>query len=159
MYRIGFASDIHRLVSNRKLILGGVEIPYHLGLLGHSDADVVCHALSEAMLGALALGDLGTYFPDTDMKYKNIDSTIILKEVYNMVRQRGYQLNNADISISLEKPKLKNYIMQMRINLAKVLSAEVDKISIKAGTNEGVDAVGREEACVATAIVLLKRGD
>ena len=96
MYRIGFASDIHRLVSNRKLILGGVEIPYHLGLLGHSDADVVCHALSEAMLGALALGDLGTYFPDTDMKYKNIDSTIILKEVYNMVRQRGYQLNNAD---------------------------------------------------------------
>ena len=131
MYRIGFASDIHRLVSNRKLILGGVEIPYHLGLLGHSDADVVCHALSEAMLGALALGDLGTYFPDTDMKYKNIDSTIILKD----------------------------YIMQMRINLAKVLSAEVDKISIKAGTNEGVDAVGREEACVATAIVLLKRGD
>lgn len=157
MYRIGYASDIHRLVPDRKLILGGIEIPYHLGLLGHSDADVVIHALAEAMLGALALGDLGKHFPDTDEKYRGIDSKLILKEVKEMMNEQGYVINNADISISLEKPKLKNYILDMRNTLASILDADVSQISIKAGTNEGVDAVGKEEACVATAIVLLRK--
>ena len=159
MYRIGYASDIHRLVPNRKLILGGIEIPHSLGLLGHSDADVVIHALSEAILGALALGDLGTHFPDTDEKYRGIDSKIILKEVKRMMNEEGYVINNADISISLEKPKLKNYILDMRISLAEILNISLSQISIKAGTNEGVDAVGKEEACIATAIVLLKKGE
>lgn len=159
MYRIGYASDIHRLVPNRKLILGGVEIPNHLGLLGHSDADVVIHALGEAILGALALGDLGKHFPDNDDKFKDIDSRLILKEIKAMMLDCGYLLNNADISISLEKPKLKNYIDQMRQILANILEVNISQISIKAGTNEGVGEVGKEEACVATAIVLLKKGE
>ncbi|MCH5171343.1 MAG: 2-C-methyl-D-erythritol 2,4-cyclodiphosphate synthase [Erysipelotrichales bacterium] len=159
MYRIGYASDIHRLVQNRKLILGGIEIPHTLGLLGHSDADVVIHALSEAILGALALGDLGTHFPDTDEKYRGIDSKLILKEVKRMMNEKGYVINNIDISISLEKPKLKKYIIDMRTTLAGILNIDLSQISIKAGTNEGVDAVGKEEACVATAIVLLKKGE
>lgn len=159
MYRIGYASDIHRLVPNRKLILGGVEIPNSLGLLGHSDADVVIHALAEAILGALALGDLGKHFPDTDEKYRGIDSKIILKEVKQMMNEKGYVINNADVSISLEKPKLKNYIVDMRSTLANILDVDISQISIKAGTNEGVGAVGKEEACIATAIVLLRKGE
>ncbi|MCI6357781.1 MAG: 2-C-methyl-D-erythritol 2,4-cyclodiphosphate synthase [Erysipelotrichaceae bacterium] len=157
MFRIGYASDIHRLVKDRKLILGGVEIPHEFGLLGHSDADVVIHALGESILGALALGDLGTHFPDTDEKYKDIDSKILLKEIYKLMRDEGYSLENADVSISLEKPKLKNYIPQMRKILAEILNVDVSAISIKAGTNEGVGPVGRGEACVATSVVLLRK--
>lgn len=157
MFRIGYASDIHRLVKDRKLILGGVEIPYEFGLLGHSDADVVIHALGESILGALALGDLGTHFPDTDEKYKGIDSKILLKEIYKLMRNEGYSLGNADVSISLEKPKLKNYIPQMRKTLAEILNVDVSAISIKAGTNEGVGPVGCGEACVATSVVLLRK--
>lgn len=157
--RIGYASDIHQLGENRKLILGGVEIPHYFGLLGHSDADVVIHALGEAILGALSLGDLGTYFPDTDKKYQNIDSKIILKEIDKMMHKYGYKLGNADISISLEKPKLRPYIDKMRYVLANVLQVDVSQISIKAGTNEGLGDVGHEKACVATAVVLLERED
>ncbi len=157
MFRIGYASDIHRLVKDRKLVLGGVEIPYEFGLLGHSDADVVIHALGESILGALALGDLGTHFPDTDEKYKGIDSKILLKEIYKLMRNEGYSLGNADVSISLEKPKLKNYIPQMRKILAEILNVDVSAISIKAGTNEGVGPVGHGEACVATSVVLLRK--
>ena len=157
MFRVGYASDIHRLVSNRKLILGGVEIPFELGLLGHSDADVVYHALGEAILGALALGDLGTHFPDNDDKYLNMDSSIILSEIKKMMDEHNYVIQNLDISISLEKPKLKKYIQKMRENISCILNTDIGNVSIKACTNEGVGEVGRQEACIATAIVLLRK--
>jgi len=157
--RIGYATDIHKLVEGRDLILGGIKIPYELGLLGHSDADVVIHALGEAMLGALALGDLGTHFPDNDPHYKGIDSKIILREIKKMVQDEGYVLENADISITLEKPKLKDYVLAMRESIAGVLETDIKNISIKAGTNEGIDEVGKGKACVATAVVLLRKED
>ncbi len=156
MYRIGFSKDIHQLVENRKLILAGVTIPFEKGEKAHSDGDVVIHALSEAILGALALGDLGTHFPDNDDKYLNIDSSIILKTVKEMMLEKSYEINNIDISISLEKPKIKPYILLMRQTLAAILDIDIDLLSIKAGTNEKMDAVGRGEAVEATAIVLLK---
>ena len=154
--RIGFASDIHRLVKGRFLILSGVVIPYELGEEAHSDGDVVYHAVAESILGALALGDLGKHFPDSDPQYKNIDSTIIVKKVVSMMKERGYAINNIDVSITLEKPKLKDYISKMRNNLAELLETFVGNVSIKAGTNEGVGPLGRNETVKAEAIVLLK---
>lgn len=154
--RIGFASDIHALVENRKLILGGVIVPFERGELAHSDGDVLYHALAESILGALALGDLGTHFPDNDNKYKDMDSTFIVRSVVTMMNEKGYVVNNVDISISLEKPKLKPYILKMRENVATLLNVDLDKVSIKAGTNEGFDAVGKGEAVKAEAIILLK---
>lgn len=153
--RIGFASDIHGLVENRKLILAGVVVPFEKGEKAHSDGDVVYHALGEAILGALALGDLGTHFPDNDDKYKNMDSSIIIKEIKKMMDERHYKINNVDISITLEKPKLKGYIQEMRNNVSKLLETSTDNVSIKAGTNEKLDALGRGEAVKAEAIVLL----
>ena len=134
--RIGFASDIHRLVEGRRLILSGVVIPFELGEEAHSDGDVVFHAVAESILGALALGDLGKHFPDTDQKYKDMDSSIIVKEVVQMMKDRGWQINNIDVSITLEKPKLKGYIDAMRANLAGLLETSIENVSIKAGTNE-----------------------
>lgn len=154
--RIGFASDIHALVENRKLILGGVIVPFERGELAHSDGDVLYHALAESILGALALGDLGTHFPDNDNKYKDMDSAFIVRSVVTMMNEKGYVVNNVDISISLEKPKLKPYILKMRENVATLLNVDLDKVSIKAGTNEGFDAVGKGEAVKAEAIILLK---
>lgn len=154
--RIGFASDIHRLVEGRKLILGGVVVPYHLGELAHSDGDVVYHALAESILGALALGDLGTHFPDNDPQYQNIDSAIIVQRVVSMMLEKGYEVNNVDISITLEEPKLKSFIPQMRENIAKLLKVKVDAVSVKAGTNEKLDAVGNLQAVKAESIILLK---
>ena len=154
--RIGFASDIHKLVENRKLILAGVVVPFELGELAHSDGDVVYHALAESILGALALGDLGTHFPDSDNKYKNIDSSLLVKEIVKMMNDKGYQVGNVDVSISLEKPKLKDYILAMRKNIATLLNVDVDKVSVKAGTNEKMDAVGRGEAVKAESIILLE---
>ena len=154
--RIGFASDIHALVENRKLILGGVIVPFERGELAHSDGDVLYHALAESILGALALGDLGTHFPDNDNKYKDMDSALIVRSVVKMMDEKGYLVNNVDISISLEKPKLKPYILKMRENVATLLNVDLDKVSIKAGTNEGFDAVGKGEAVKAEAIILLK---
>lgn len=154
--RIGFASDIHALVENRKLILGGVIVPFERGELAHSDGDVLYHALAESILGALALGDLGTHFPDNDNKYKDMDSALIVRSVVKMMNEKGYLVNNVDISISLEKPKLKPYILKMRENVATLLNVDLDKVSIKAGTNEGFDAVGKGEAVKAEAIILLK---
>lgn len=154
--RIGFASDIHALVENRKLILGGVIVPFERGELAHSDGDVLYHALAESILGALALGDLGTHFPDNDNKYKDMDSAFIVRSVVKMMNDKGYLVNNVDISISLEKPKLKPYILKMRENVATLLNVDLDKVSIKAGTNEGFDAVGKGEAVKAEAIILLK---
>lgn len=157
MYRIGQAQDIHRLVENRKLILAGVEIPFHLGLLGHSDADVVYHAVAESLIGALALGDLGTHFPDTDLKYKDIDSSLIVKHVYELMDERGYEINNIDVSIIAQAPKLAPYISQMRMNIATLLHTNIENVSIKAGTNEKIDEVGRGLAIVATSVVLLRK--
>ena len=154
--RIGFASDIHRLVEGRRLILAGVIIPYELGEKAHSDGDVVYHAVAESILGALALGDLGKHFPDTDMQYKDMDSSIIVQQVVSMMKSKGCFINNIDVSITLEKPKLKNYIETMRVNLAKLLETGIENVSIKAGTNEGCGPLGRNEAVKAESIVLLK---
>ena len=157
--RIGFASDIHRLVEGRRLILAGVVVPFELGEEAHSDGDVVYHAVAESILGALALGDLGKHFPDSDSKYKDIDSSILVKEVVNMMKNKGCRINNIDVSITLEKPKLKDYIEAMRANLAKLLETGIENVSIKAGTNERVGPLGRNEAVKAESIVLLKEAE
>ena len=154
--RIGFASDIHKLVAGRPLMLSGVNVPSSVGELAHSDGDVVYHAVSEAILGALVLGDLGTHFPDTDDKYKDIDSSLIVKEVVVLMKKEGYEVNNVDVSITLEQPKLKPFILKMRENLATLLETDFENVSIKAGTNEGLDAIGQGLAVKAEAIVLLK---
>ena len=154
--RIGFASDIHRLVEGRRFVLAGVTIPFELGEQAHSDGDVVYHAVAESILGALASGDLGKHFPDSDPKYKDIDSSIIVKEVVKLMKDKGFAINNIDVSITLEKPKLKDFIQQMRSNLANLLETNIDNVSIKAGTNEGVGPLGRNEAVKAESIVLLK---
>ena len=153
--RIGFASDVHQLVSGRKLVLSGVLVPSSVGELAHSDGDVVYHAASEALLGALALGDLGKFFPGTP-EFKDIDSQIIVQRVVKMMEDLNYEVNNIDVSITLEKPKLASYIEEMRHNLAKLLKTDIKNVSIKAGTNEGIDEIGKGLAVKADAIVLLK---
>lgn len=153
--RIGIGSDIHRLVVGRKLIIAGVEIPSEVGELAHSDGDVLYHALSDAILGALALGDIGIYFPDTLEETENMDSSNIVKFVYDKMEERNYEIGNVDINITLEQPKLKNYRQQMRENVAKLLNTSIDNVSIKAGTNEGLDDVGHGLAIRVDAIVLL----
>lgn len=155
MIRVGFASDIHELVEGRPLIIGGVTIPFSKGEKAHSDGDVLYHALGEAILGALALGDLGTHFPDTDDKYLNYDSSKIVLAIKEMMLSKGYKISNLDISITLEKPKLAGYILEMRTNVADLLETSIDNVSIKAGTNEKMDALGRNEAIKAEAIVLV----
>ena len=154
--RIGFASDIHRLVEGRKMILAGVVIPCPFGELAHSDGDVVYHAIAESILGALALGDLGSHFPDTDDKYKDIDSSILVKDVVSLMKQEGYRIGNIDVSITLEKPKLKDYIQEMRKNIASLLETDIKNVSVKAGTNEKLDEIGKGFAVKAESIVLLK---
>lgn len=155
MFRIGQGFDLHRLVAGRKLILGGIEIPYEYGLAGHSDADVLIHAIIDALIGAVALGDIGKLFPDNDSKFKDIDSKILLKKVYQQISELGYQINNIDSTIILEQPKLRDYIDLMRSSLAKVLDLRIDQISIKAKTSEKIGVVGRGEAAIAEAVVLL----
>lgn len=154
-FRIGFGYDIHRLVEGRELILGGIKIKHHLGLLGHSDADVLLHAISDALLGALALRDIGYHFPDTDPKYKGADSSRLLGEVVKMVHERGYEIANVDSTIIAEAPKLNPHIPAMQTHIAEVMGLEKGQVSIKATTNEKVDAAGKEEAIVAMATVLL----
>jgi len=156
MIRIGFAKDIHALKKGRKLMLAGINIPSEKGEVAHSDGDVVFHAISEAMLGALALGDLGKFYPTNDKKYKDIDSKIILLDVYKKVNKMKYKINNIDISVELEKPKLAKYILDMRKNISKLLKIKLDQISIKANTNEKMDAVGKNEAVIAYSVVLLE---
>ena len=153
--RIGFASDIHQLVVNRKLILAGVVVPFEKGEKAHSDGDVVYHALGESILGALALGDLGTHFPDSDPQYKDMDSSLIIKQIKKMMDERNYKVNNIDISITLEAPKLKPYIEEMRRNIANLLEINIDQVSVKAGTNEKLDEIGKGNAVKAESIVLL----
>ena len=156
-YKIGFSKDIHCLVSNRKLILAGVIVPFDKGELAHSDGDVVYHAIAESILGALALGDLGRHFPDNSESTKDMDSAIIVKQVVSMMKEQGYAVNNIDVFVSLEKPKLKDYIEQMRNNIANLLGVDTSCVSLKAGTNEGCGEVGRGEAVEASSIVLLKK--
>ena len=153
--RIGFASDIHQLVENRKFILAGVVIPFEKGEKAHSDGDVVYHALGESILGALALGDLGTFFPDNDERYKDMDSSVIVKNIVNMMFEKGYRVNNVDISITLEKPKLKDHIFDMRNNIAQLLQVDLNQVSVKAGTNEKLDEIGKGNAVKAESIILL----
>lgn len=155
--RIGIGYDVHQLVEGRKLILGGIEIPHHLGLLGHSDADVLLHAISDALLGALALGDIGKYFPDTDSRFKDLDSGVLLKEVYALVKKEGYTLVNLDTVVMAQRPKLRAYIDMMRENVANILSCELSQISIKATTTEKLGFVGKEEGIATQAICLLEK--
>ena len=157
MYRIGQSTDIHQLVENRKLIIGGVNIECKKGLLGHSDADVLLHAISEAILGALALNDLGYHFPDNDDKYKDISSIEILKEVYKIMDEKGYEINNIDSLVIIEIVKLRPYIQKMKENIALVLHTDVNNVNVKATCSEKMGFVGKSEGAVAQAIVLLKK--
>ena len=156
-YRVGFSKDIHKLVENRKLIIAGVVIPFDKGELAHSDGDVLFHALAESILGALALGDLGTHYPDTSDSTLNMDSSVIVKEVVEKMEAKGYEVNNVDIFVSLEKPKLKDYIPSIRSNVAKLLKVELDQVSIKAGTNEKLGPVGEGKAIEASSYIMLRK--
>lgn len=157
MYRIGVGYDIHKLIEGRDLIIGGVKITHEKGLLGHSDADVLIHALIDAMLGALALDDIGTLFPDTDPKYKNIDSTLLLKHVYELIQDKGYGIVNMDSNVIAQAPKMMPYIPKMKEVLCKILDISPDNLSIKAKTKEKMDAVGQKLAIEANAVVLLQK--
>ncbi|MDO4466165.1 MAG: 2-C-methyl-D-erythritol 2,4-cyclodiphosphate synthase [Bacillota bacterium] len=154
--RIGQAIDIHQLVEGRDLILGGVKIEHTKGLLGHSDADVLTHAITESILGALCLGDLGKHFPDTDPKYKGVNSLFLLESVYNMMRERGYKIGNVDATILAEKPKMAPHIISMRENIARCLHCHVDQVSIKATRGEKLGFVGHEEGIVSMCVCLLE---
>jgi len=153
--RTGFGYDLHRLVQGRKLVLGGVIIPFEKGLDGHSDADVLLHAITDALLGAAAMGDIGTHFPDTDPEWKGADSRMLLRKAVQLIRDRGYQLGNVDSTIVAERPKLKPYIDQMRSNIAADLGLETDQVSVKATTSEQIGMIGREEGMCAMAVCLL----
>ena len=157
MYRIGTGYDIHKLIEGRDLIIGGVKITHEKGLLGHSDADVLIHAIIDALLGALALDDIGTLFPDTDPKYKDIDSTILLKHVYTLINEKGYSIVNLDSNIVAQAPKMMPYIPKMKVILCKILALQPENISIKAKTKEKLDAVGQNLAIEANAVVLLEK--
>lgn len=154
-FRIGFGYDTHRLVPDRKLILGGVEIPWEKGLLGHSDADVLLHAIADALLGALNLRDIGFHFPDTDPRYKGADSKVLLRDAYALVKAKGYRLGNLDCTIIAEKPKLNPHVPAMQAIIADLLDTGTDAISIKATTHEQTDAVGRGESMIVHAVVLV----
>ena len=155
MFRIGFGNDIHRLVKGKPLILGGVEILADKGAVGHSDADALLHAITDAILGALALGDIGSHFSDKDARWKDADSFVFLKHTVELMKEKGFRVVNVDSTISLEKPKLRQFIDKMCENVARILEIELDCISIKAKTGEGLDAIGEERAIKAEAIVLL----
>jgi len=155
--RIGNGYDIHRLVAGRALILGGVEIPHTLGLLGHSDADVLTHAIMDAMLGALSLGDIGHYFPPSDPQWAGADSLLLLQQVNQLILSQGWQIGNIDTVIVAERPKLKPYLPAMSDRLAQTLGIEANQIGIKATTNEQLDAVGQEQGISAYAVILLQK--
>ena len=155
--RIGHGYDVHRLVAGRKLILGGVEIPHTLGLDGHSDADVLVHAIMDAMLGAVALGDIGQHFPDNDDKYLGADSMVLLAEVGRILAAHGYEVGNIDSTVIAQKPKLKTYIPEMRQRIADVLAIDVDQVSVKATTEEKLGFSGREEGIAAHAVCLIMK--
>jgi 2-C-methyl-D-erythritol 2,4-cyclodiphosphate synthase len=155
--RIGYGFDIHQLVEGRKLILGGLEIPFEKGLLGHSDADVLFHAITDALLGALALGDIGQHFPDTDPEHKDADSRLLLRHCYKLVKEKGYTLSNLDATIVAQRPKLMPHLPKIREIIASDLEVDLDQISVKATTSEKLGFVGREEGISATAVVLIHK--
>ncbi|MDD6355996.1 MAG: 2-C-methyl-D-erythritol 2,4-cyclodiphosphate synthase [Oscillospiraceae bacterium] len=154
--RIGHGYDVHKLVEHRKLIVGGVDIPHDRGLLGHSDADVLLHAISDALLGACALGDIGTHFPDTDPKWEGADSLVLLREVNRIVNEAGYFVENIDSTLIAQKPKMKPYIPQMRKNIAAACGVDVSAVSVKATTEENLGFTGRQEGISAHAVVLVR---
>ncbi|MBK8087246.1 MAG: 2-C-methyl-D-erythritol 2,4-cyclodiphosphate synthase [Chitinophagaceae bacterium] len=156
-FRIGTGVDYHQLAEGRKLFIGGVEIPHHKGAVGHSDADVLLHAICDAMLGALALGDIGTHFPDTSAEFKNIDSKILLQRSFDQIKQKGYHVVNVDSTLCLQAPKIKPFISQMQETIAAILELDTDAVSVKATTTEQMGFVGREEGLVAYATVLLEK--
>ncbi len=156
-FRTGTGFDVHAFAEGRKLIIGGVEIPYKKGLLGHSDADVLLHAICDALLGALALGDIGRHFPDTDPQFKNADSSALLKNVYKLITDKGYTLGNIDSIVAMQAPKLASFIPQMQKKIADILGTETDNISIKATTTENLGFIGRGEGVSAFATVLLTK--
>lgn len=157
MLRIGNGYDVHVLTEGRKLILGGVEIPHTKGVLGHSDGDVLVHAIMDAMLGALALGDIGQHFPDTDIQYKNIDSMLLLSKVKELIYSKGYKIINLDSIIVLQKPKVKPYIEAMRKRIAETLELEIDQVSVKATTEEKLGFTGDESGVKSYCVVLLEK--
>lgn len=154
--RIGQGYDVHKLTEGRDLIICGVKIPYEKGLLGHSDADVALHALSDALLGAAALGDIGKHFPDTDEQYKGADSRVLLKEVVKKITNKGFEIENADVTIVAQRPKMSSYIEEMRKNIAEDLGIDIDCVNVKATTTEGLGFEGLGEGISATAVALLK---
>lgn len=153
--RVGMGYDVHKLVENRKLILGGVEIEHQKGLLGHSDADVLLHAIMDSMLGALALGDIGKHFPDTDEKYKGADSMKLLEHVYNLIKEKGYAIGNLDATIIAQAPKMAPHIQKMRENIARVLNTDINNVNVKATTEEGLGFTGNKEGISSQSICLL----
>jgi 2-C-methyl-D-erythritol 2,4-cyclodiphosphate synthase len=158
MFRIGFGNDVHRLVAGRALIIGGVEIESEFGADGHSDADVLLHAVTDAILGALALGDIGTHFPNSDARWKDADSSVFLVRAAELAAERGFHIENIDSTVSLERPKLRPHIDEMRSSIGGLIGIDIGSVSVKAKTGEGLDAVGTGEAIRAEAVVLLRQG-
>jgi 2-C-methyl-D-erythritol 2,4-cyclodiphosphate synthase len=158
-YRIGLGTDFHQLATGRKLWLGGIEIPHSKGAIGHSDADVLLHAICDAMLGALSLGDIGIHFPDTDQSLKGIDSRILLRKTFGLIRAKGFRIVNLDTVVCLENPKIMSFASNMRMVISGILEISVDDISIKATTTEKLGFIGREEGIMAQAVVLLRKAD
>src|SRR4029078_3486317 len=156
-YRIGFGVDFHQLAEGRELMIGGIHVPHNKGAIGHSDADVLLHAICDALLGAACLGDIGVHFPDTDPKYKNIDSKILLLKSFELVKKAGYSIVNIDSTLCLQAPKIKDYVPQMQQVIAEILFLQVSDVSIKATTTERMGFVGREEGLVAYATILLQK--
>ncbi|GGI39763.1 2-C-methyl-D-erythritol 2,4-cyclodiphosphate synthase [Mammaliicoccus stepanovicii] len=155
MFRVGYGYDVHEFDANRPLIIGGIEIEHKYGLKGHSDADVLLHAITDAILGAASLGDIGKLFPDTDMAFKNADSKILLAEAYKQVLKKGYQLGNVDATIIAEKPKFRPHVDNMRETIASIFEVSIEDVNVKATTNEKLGFLGREEGIQAQAVVLL----
>lgn len=155
--RIGFGYDVHQFTEGDAVVLGGTEIPFHKKLKGHSDADVLLHAITDAFLGALAMGDIGTHFPDTDPEYKNADSAELLANVCTLIREKGYELVNVDATVIAEKPKLMPYVHRIRSGISACIGCSIDQVSVKATTNEKMGFLGREEGIAAHAVVLLKK--
>jgi 2-C-methyl-D-erythritol 2,4-cyclodiphosphate synthase len=157
MFRIGQGFDVHQLTEGRPLIIGGISIPYEMGLLGHSDADVLLHTVSDACLGAIGEGDIGKHFPDTDPNFKDADSAKLMEHVWQLVKNKGYELVNADCTIIAQRPKMAPYIEQMRVRIAELLEAEPEQINVKATTTEKLGFTGRGEGIASQAVVLLKK--
>ncbi|GEN35270.1 2-C-methyl-D-erythritol 2,4-cyclodiphosphate synthase [Aneurinibacillus danicus] len=157
MIRVGQGFDVHQLVEGRKLIIGGVEIPYEKGLLGHSDADVLLHAITDAILGALGFGDIGKHFPDTDAAFKDADSQVLLRDVWKLVKEKGYTIGNVDATIIAQRPKMAPHIEQMRETIAACVETETERINVKATTTEKLGFTGRGEGIAAMAVVLLQK--